>query len=222
VADKHDKTALFYAVSKGDTKMVDHLLERGAKITLNTFHEAVLEFCRMSAYTGEFMRAQRLDIMTRMIDGCGDIDALSIYSERNALMIAAYNGNLAGIKLLLDKGADPTFESPRGETALVCFDYVRHWADKQEGRAIRQLLGKEMRKRAVPRYFFLIYFFSYNRWKLISPTPHQCLPKPQFRPPRRQGRERLISCSRSDPSPGKRARRQLVPRRTSRLRTSCL
>ena len=222
VADKHDKTALFYAVSKGDTRMVEHLLERGAKITLSTFHEAVLEFCRMSAYAGEFMRAQRLDIMNRMIDGCGDIDALSIYSERNALMIAAYNGNLAGIKLLLDKGADPTFESPRGETALVCFDYVRHWADKQEGRAIRQLLGKEMRKRAVPRYFFLIYFFSYNRWKLISPTPHQCLPKPQFRPPRRQGRERLISCSRSDPSPGKRARRQLVPRQTSRLRTSCL
>ena len=160
VMDNHDKTALFYAVTKGDPMLVDHLLDRGAKITLNTFHEAVLEFCRMGYLAGAFMRTQRLSILNRMVDGWEDIDAFSTISERNALMIAAHNGNMEAIKLLLDKGADPTLKSPRGETALECFNYVhRYWGEKQECKAIRQLLGKEMRKRAVRRCFFLIYFF---------------------------------------------------------------
>jgi hypothetical protein len=156
--DKYDKTALTYAIEKADSKLVKQLLEQGAEITVNTFHVAVYDISRTSRFAPDGIKDERMQILNRIMDGWDNIDAPSGLNRcTTALMIAARASNNEMVKILLDRGAaaNPMIKDYFGETALDIFNQVHIYRGEytiaRENKAMRQMLGNAMRKRAVKR-----------------------------------------------------------------------
>jgi CRP-like cAMP-binding protein len=109
VADMHGTTALHEAVKNGHEEIIDVLLEKGAKLGLDEFQAASV-LCK-SVFDGDTMKLRRL-LKAKIQVNAGD------YDKRAAVHIAAAEGNLVALKVLVEFGADLSMQDRWGSTAL--------------------------------------------------------------------------------------------------------
>jgi hypothetical protein len=150
------RTALHVAAEHGNLEIVDLLLDHGADVNLQDVHGRVPMFIALSqrheevarrlAEAGTNPRVRTVDGSTLLIEAAriDDLDlvrwALKHGVEVNAvrpkkrfataLMMAAGDGNLEMVRLLLASGADPSIGNRDGLTAL----------DLARGKAVKELL----------------------------------------------------------------------------------
>lgn len=135
--DVHGKTATQYAASNGQTEVVKVLIKHGAA-NKNNNYEADALICALvfgkNAEAAEllinagaidciaFIHAAKLNytnIVQLMLDKHPKIiNCQSGWTGWNALMAAAYNGNLETLRFLLKKGANIYYKDNEGKTAL--------------------------------------------------------------------------------------------------------
>ena len=122
---------LLYAVSSGDNKKVEELLDAGADIDFfdelshSALHYAVKSSDRQLVH---FLLARGADVNAHLSDNAGD----------TPLTIAAYQGHYTISKLLLKSGADPYITAWMGNDAL---DYATRRKDVN-GDKIKELILK--------------------------------------------------------------------------------
>ncbi|HLK19883.1 MAG TPA: ankyrin repeat domain-containing protein, partial [Bryobacteraceae bacterium] len=95
--DAKGATALMYAALYGDTRFVDLLLQKGADPNLSND----LGITPLMWAAGDFAKTRSL------VAHGANVNARSAYGYTALSVAAASPGNLATVKLLLDKGADP-------------------------------------------------------------------------------------------------------------------
>jgi ankyrin repeat protein len=121
-------TALHWAVEREDLDMTNLLLGAGADI--NQTNRTGVRPLYLAARNGN------AQIIERLLAAGEDANAVLTGEGETVLMLTAYTGNPAAVKVLLDHGADPNIQQFRGQTALM-------WA-AAEGHAdvVRQLLAR--------------------------------------------------------------------------------
>jgi ankyrin repeat protein len=108
--NENGKTALMNASLKGNTEIVNLLLDHGADINAKTISgQAALNAAVQRGHT---------EIVRLLLDRGADINAKDSYGN-TALSNAAFNGHTEIVKLLLDHGADIHAKDSHGDTALM-------------------------------------------------------------------------------------------------------
>jgi outer membrane protein OmpA-like peptidoglycan-associated protein len=110
-----NEKAMVEAVQKGDTPMVQSLLDKGVSPNLKTDDGKTI--LMLAAYLGH------TDIAQLLLDKGADVNAKDD-GGKTALMYAAQTGNIEMAKLLLESGADLNAVDQSGQTALqIAQDY---------------------------------------------------------------------------------------------------
>ena len=128
-------SALLHAAVFGMTDVLDLLVEAGAEVT--SLEEAaaagdVTAWLKPEPDLQARIRAlvfaadhQRLLVIDRLIEAGTPVDAFDEVWGRRALHVAAENGRPAGVRRLLEHGADPSVRDVEGRTALDRCRYER-------------------------------------------------------------------------------------------------
>ena len=149
------RTALHAAAANGNLEIVETLIEHGADANLQDIHGRVPMFVALAEHHPEVARrlAEETDPDVRTVDGstllieaarAEDVilvqwaldhgtDPNAVRPGKNnatALILAARNGNLEIVKLLLAQGADPAVTNDKGKTAI----------DLAKGKNVKELL----------------------------------------------------------------------------------
>jgi ankyrin repeat protein len=106
-----DNAKLFQAIKEGDAELVRRLIIDGVDVNaMNRWGDTPLNLA---------VAKQNQSIVNALIDGKAEIDGVGT-SNQTALMIAAKFGDAGMVKLLLDRGSDPsiTDKDDRNEIAL--------------------------------------------------------------------------------------------------------
>jgi len=107
LVDMHGSSALYEAARNGNEDIMEALLAKGAKLCMNdSLAASVLD---QAVFDGDILLLRRL-LMAKI-----QVDA-SDYDKRTAVHIAAAEGNLAALKLLVEFGADLTVRDRWGNT----------------------------------------------------------------------------------------------------------
>ena len=106
-----NETALFKASFKGYINLVQLLISHGADVTLRIKNE---ETCLMWSSFKGFS-----DISQLLIRAGADVNAQDTKYGFTPLMVAAKNGHVATVKLLLRHGASPHLLDKAGRSALI-------------------------------------------------------------------------------------------------------
>lgn len=110
IVDPNGESALMIAALQGLREEVDGLLRRDAAV--NKTGWTPLHYAATSG---------QIEIMKQLLENYAFIDAQSP-NGTTPLMMAAMYGSTAGVKLLLDEGADPLMKNEQGLTAV---DFAR-------------------------------------------------------------------------------------------------
>jgi ankyrin repeat protein len=107
--DQEGRTALMYSAYDGRTEILKLLLANGAEVNLkdNAGRTAL-----MMASSGPFP-----DAVTLLLDKFADPNITDRVDHFSAIMFAASEGQLEVVKILLSRGADPSFKDKDGDTA---------------------------------------------------------------------------------------------------------
>ena len=106
--DVHGNSALFEAVKNNHEDVVEVLLERGAELSMSG-SLAATTLCQ-AVDDGDILMLKRLLVAKIHVNA-------SDYDKRTAVHIAASEGNVAALKLLVEAGADLSLEDRWGNTA---------------------------------------------------------------------------------------------------------
>jgi ankyrin repeat protein len=104
-------TALHWAVRRNDLDMVDALLAAHADYRLA--NRVGVRPLYLAAMNGN------ADVIARLLDAGDDPNSVLTGEGETVLMLTAYTGNPAAVKLLLDRGAGVNAQQFRGQTALM-------------------------------------------------------------------------------------------------------
>jgi uncharacterized protein len=104
-------TALHWAVERNDLGMTGLLLDAGADVARTT--RTGVRPLYLAAENGN------ADIIARLLAAGEDANAVLTGEGETVLMLTAYTGNPAAVKVLLDHGADVNAQQFRGQTALM-------------------------------------------------------------------------------------------------------
>ncbi len=104
-------TALHWAVQRRDLEMTSLLLNAGADYAIANRTGAKPLY--LAAVNGD------ASVIGRLLDAGDDANAVLTGEGETVLMLTAYTGNPAAVKLLLERGADPNAQQFRGQTALM-------------------------------------------------------------------------------------------------------
>lgn len=104
-------SALMVATLKGETKVVERLLQAGAPVNQNGWTALMY-----AAFEG------RSELVGLLLSKGAEVDARAP-NQSTALMLAARNGHLEAVRLLLKAGANPDLRNDQGFTA-------EKWADQ--------------------------------------------------------------------------------------------
>ncbi len=130
------RTALIDAAIRGRTEIVKLLIQAGANANLGDQIDGdvpPLYTVAMESY-GRYESSN--DILELLVDGGADINAVHGYGNITALMGVARNGNIDGVKFLVEKGADINIKDEYGATALL------YAADKGHADIVKYLISK--------------------------------------------------------------------------------
>ena len=130
-------SALLHAAVFGMTEVLDVLLDAGARIRSITEAAAAGDITGWpitAADVEERVRAlimaadhQRLRVIEELLDVGTPIDGIDPVWGRHPLRVAAQCGRSASVRLLLERGADPTLRDGEGRSALnLCHGERRH------------------------------------------------------------------------------------------------
>ena len=108
LADVHGSTALYEAVKNGHEQTIDALIARGAKLCMSESLAASV-LCQ-AVFDGDILFLKRL-LRAKIQVNAAD------YDKRAAVHIAAAEGNVAALKVLVEFGADLTVEDRWKNTA---------------------------------------------------------------------------------------------------------
>lgn len=121
-------SALLHAAVFGMTEVLDALVDAGARIRSSTEAAAggdITGWPIAAADEEERVRAlimaadhQRLRVIEELLDVGTPIDGVDPVWGRHPLRIAARHGRPASVRLLLERGADPTLRDGKGRSAL--------------------------------------------------------------------------------------------------------
>jgi ankyrin repeat protein len=109
LVDKHGTSALFEAVKNSHEETMEELIKAGAKLCFDE-GDAASTLCQ-TVFNGDLQLLQRL-LKAKIPVDAGD------YDRRRASMIAAAEGSLAALKLLVEYGADLSVKDRWGNTAI--------------------------------------------------------------------------------------------------------
>jgi ankyrin repeat protein len=132
LADVHGSTALYEAVKNGNEKTADLLCQHGAELCMEESLAASI-MCQV-VYDGDIVMLRRL-LRARIQVNASD------YDKRSAAHIAAAEGNLAALKVLVEHGADLTrrdrwemsaIDEAKRVKATQILDYIENL--KQDGK----------------------------------------------------------------------------------------
>ena len=107
LTDMHGASALYEAAKNGHEAIVDSLIRHGAKLSMDE-GLAASTLCQ-AVYNGD------IPLLKRLLHAQIQVDAAD-YDERTASMIAAVEGNVAALKVLVEAGADLTLKDRWGNT----------------------------------------------------------------------------------------------------------
>lgn len=110
-SDEMGRTALMFAAFDGHTDIVHLLLSKGAQVDLRDISGRT---ALMYSSSGPFPETVQL-----LLDWKADPNAVDGIEWWTPLMFAAGEGQLAVVKILLERGADPSLKDVDGDTALV-------------------------------------------------------------------------------------------------------
>ena len=128
--DNDGKTALMYAVDRGDYNTVKLLLDNGADVNMKyNYGRTALMY---AVDRGDY------NTIKLLLDNGADVNMQNKYG-RTALMYAVGREDYNTVKLLLDNGADVNMKNNDGDTAL---DYAKEY----ERTEIIELLNKYTNK----------------------------------------------------------------------------
>lgn len=113
------ETVLMYAALHGDIDLVRLLLKRGAQVNMSGW--TPMHYAAVSG---------RTDVLALLIEHHAYIDAPSA-NGTTPLMMAAREGRMAAVKLLVAEGADPSL---RNEAGLGAPEYLARRGDLAEAR----------------------------------------------------------------------------------------
>lgn len=112
----HLNDRLLIAARKGDIKTVEQLIERGAKINDDDHTDSMKAFIAV-AQDGRIKFDEQLnEKLAKMINHVGN----------TALLMAAYNGHIEIVKLLIEKGVNINAKNIYDWTALDCAQKKGH------------------------------------------------------------------------------------------------
>lgn len=111
IQDKCGQTSLILASKKGHTNIVEVLVKNGANVnaTDHQYGFAAIHWAALERYE---------PIVRVLLAKNANINAQTLFRKESPLMIAAANGNVKMVKMLLEKGASTTHRNYRGKTAL--------------------------------------------------------------------------------------------------------
>lgn len=107
LTDMHGASALYEAAKNGHEAIVDSLIRHGAKLSMDE-GLAASTLCQ-AVYYGD------IPLLKRLLHAQIQVDAAD-YDKRTASMIAAVEGNVAALKVLVEAGADLTLKDRWGNT----------------------------------------------------------------------------------------------------------
>ena len=113
-------TALMIAAKRGHCAVVSELLKAGANPNI-AYHNVAYRTLHTAAQEGH------VSIIRDLIDNGAEVDAATIYGE-TALISAAFSGQKAACRLLLERGADPATRDANGNTAAKYAAKKGHYA----------------------------------------------------------------------------------------------
>jgi ankyrin repeat protein len=103
-----------YAAALGSTKMMQQLIAAGADVNAkNSFDATALMWC-----------SNQLDKVKLLTDRGANVNARSVRGRTPILIAASHDGNVAVVRLLLSKGADPKVSDKANNTPLIASAYA--------------------------------------------------------------------------------------------------
>ena len=115
--DYKGRTALYTAATEGETEIVKLLLQEGADPNVGD-HDGLVTPLYMVAMENRGGFEKTNEIIKLLVDGGADMDTACTYSNITPLMWVAGNGNIEGVRYLVEKGADINIKDEDGQTAL--------------------------------------------------------------------------------------------------------
>ena len=115
------RTALFEAAVEGNADVLQLLLQEGADPNTGDRDDFVTPLY-MVAMENRGGYEKTNEIIKLLVEGGADIDSACTYSNITPLMWLASNGNIDGVKYLVEKGSDPNIKDEDGQTAS---DYAK-------------------------------------------------------------------------------------------------
>jgi ankyrin repeat protein len=115
------RTALFEAAICGKTEILILLLKEGADADIKD-QDGLISPLYMVAMENRGGYEKTNEIIKILVDGGADINTGARFSNITPLMWLAQNGNIEGVKYLVEKGSDINIKDEYGQTAI---DYAK-------------------------------------------------------------------------------------------------
>ncbi len=126
-SNRDNNTPLTYALSKGYKEIFLYLLDKGANIDakLKRGYQGSITVLHKASRMGKIVYVEALlkkgaKVNASIEDGTGD------WAGYNALLFAAYRGNINIVKLLINNGANVNSKNSSGQTPLIIASSLGH------------------------------------------------------------------------------------------------
>ena len=119
------RTALFEAAINGKTEVLKLLIQKGADTNAKD-QEGLATALYMVAMNNRGGYEKTNEIIKLLVEGGANTDLVSTYSNITPLMWLASNGNIEGVKYIVEKGADINIRDEDGKIALDYAEKGKH------------------------------------------------------------------------------------------------